>query len=190
MNNETQTRTGFSLIELLVAITIIAVISTIGFTTFSQSQSRARDATRKKDLRAISVALELFLQKNGRYPCSGTNWTTSSAANWLTDSAAGACGGSDSNLSPAFISSMPKDPTGINNGSPWAANQRGYGYHSWDTVWNGCAKGTYYILITQLENPNDPDRLGNKPGQVHPVCGANLGAASSYDLNSFIITMP
>ncbi len=184
----TSSKKGFTLIELMVTISIIAIIAAVGITTFSQAQKLGRDARRKQDLRSLSIALELFYQKNGRYPCSGTNWVASNAANWLSDSTA--CGGSGLNISPAFISSSPKDPTGINNGSPWATNQRGYGYHSWNTTYNGCAQGTYYILITQLENPDDPDRLGNKPDQVHPVCGVNLGTASSYSLNSYIITMP
>lgn len=182
---------GFTLIELMIAISIIAILSSVGLVTYSSARMIARDSKRKQDLKAISQALELFYTEYKRYPCSGTNWTTSNAASWLSDSNAGSCGGSGVNISPNYISAMPKDPSGINNPSPWA--QPGYGYLSTDTAFNaftGCAKGTYYILITQLENPNDPERLGNKPGQVHPFCNTSLSQAAAYNLNSFVITVP
>ncbi len=176
--------------ELMIAVSIVAIIAAVGITSFSQSQKLARDSRRKQDLRSIAVALELFYQKNGRYPCSGTNWTTSSASTWLTDSNSSNCNGSNLNISPDYISSLPKDPTGTNGHSPWSSGQRGYGYLSTDSAFNTCAQGSYYILVTQLENSSDPERLGNKPGQAHPFCGFSLSTASSYSLDSFIITVP
>lgn len=50
---------GFSLIELLVVISIIAILSVIGITVFSGVQKNARDASRKADIDAISKALEV-----------------------------------------------------------------------------------------------------------------------------------
>jgi prepilin-type N-terminal cleavage/methylation domain-containing protein len=185
-----RSKTGFTLIELLISVAILAIISSIGFVTYTQSQITARDSKRKQDLRSISVALELFYQRNGRYPCSGTTWTTSSASNWLTDSNTGTCGGSNLNLSPDYFSSMPKDPTGVDNNSPWSSGQRGYGYLSPNSAFNTCVQGSYYILVTQLENPKDPERLGNKPGQTIPFCGFYLSTAAAYSLDSFIITVP
>ncbi len=53
---------GFTLIELMVAISIIAVLSTIGMVAYSKVQLLGRDARRKQDLRAIAQALEIFYQ--------------------------------------------------------------------------------------------------------------------------------
>lgn len=60
-------KNGFTLVELLVAIGIIAILSTIGLTVFSSTQSKARDSVRKNDLNTLATVLEVYLQKNGRY---------------------------------------------------------------------------------------------------------------------------
>lgn len=49
---------GFTLIELMVTIAIIAVLATIGVTIYSIAQKNARDARRKGDVDAITNALE------------------------------------------------------------------------------------------------------------------------------------
>lgn len=49
---------GFTLVELLVVVAIIAILSVIGLTIFTSAQSNARDARRKSDVDAIAKALE------------------------------------------------------------------------------------------------------------------------------------
>ena len=79
-------RKGFTLVELLVVITIIAVLSMIGMTIFSGVQKNARDAKRRADLDAIHTALELYKVANGHYPSTSDQWVCSSAAQpWITD---------------------------------------------------------------------------------------------------------
>lgn len=49
---------GFTLVELMVAITIVAILATIGITLFSGTQKQARDSKRKQDIDSIAIALE------------------------------------------------------------------------------------------------------------------------------------
>lgn len=49
---------GFTLVELLVVISIIAILGTIGFTIFATTQKTARDGKRIADLDAIAKSLE------------------------------------------------------------------------------------------------------------------------------------
>lgn len=49
---------GFTLIELMVAITIVAVMSIAGIIVYTQVQQNARDAKRREDINAIATAIE------------------------------------------------------------------------------------------------------------------------------------
>ncbi|MBI2020274.1 prepilin-type N-terminal cleavage/methylation domain-containing protein [Candidatus Daviesbacteria bacterium] len=59
---------GFTLVELLVVVAIIAILAIIGIAIFSGLQPRARDATRKSDLEAISKAMETqYVESTAQY---------------------------------------------------------------------------------------------------------------------------
>ena len=59
---------GFTLIELLVVMTIIGVVSGLGYVNFDNAQDKARDARRKEDLKAIKTALVSYYQDHDAYP--------------------------------------------------------------------------------------------------------------------------
>lgn len=63
---------AFSLIELLVVISIIGILVAAGVTAYSGAQRRGRDTKRKGDLQAIQNALEQYYQENSyTYPGGG-----------------------------------------------------------------------------------------------------------------------
>ena len=63
---------GFTLVELLVVISIISLLSSVVFASVNSARSKARDARRKSDLHAIQLALEFYFDKYGTYQVSGT----------------------------------------------------------------------------------------------------------------------
>lgn len=63
---------GFTLVELLISITIIAILTIIALASYSYFQKSARDAKRQSDLKFIQSALEQFRADQGSYPAAIT----------------------------------------------------------------------------------------------------------------------
>ena len=65
----TSKQQGFTLIELIVSVTIIAILTVVGMVSFSGTNKKARDSRRMADLENIRMALELYRQGTGSsYP--------------------------------------------------------------------------------------------------------------------------
>ena len=155
-------RSGFTLVELLVTVMILAVISSIAYLTFNQALIRTRDNQRKSDLRSITAALEIYYQKNGHFPYSGGagEWVLSSNTNpWIKDANA-----LPAALDTMYIDRMPKDPKqDAGNPVTSGSNITGYAYLT-PQLAGGCLLplGQYYVLVAGLENNNDADADKNK----------------------------
>lgn len=66
---------GFTMIELLVAATILAILTTIGMVSFRTASMKSRDGKRQADLSQVQAALELYRSSvgNGQYPAGPFN---------------------------------------------------------------------------------------------------------------------
>lgn len=62
---------AFTLVELIVVTTVILILGTIGFASFSNNIPDARDAERKTSLTKIKSSLKLYKQNRGSYPLPG-----------------------------------------------------------------------------------------------------------------------
>ena len=63
-------KNAFTLLEILVVISIIGILVTLGFAAFSTAQKKGRDARRKSDMKAVQSGLEQYHAKNNAYPTS------------------------------------------------------------------------------------------------------------------------
>lgn len=88
---------GFTFIELLVTVTIIAVLSAIAAVNFASTGQKSRDAKRKADLETIRSALELYRNDEGSYP----QLTTASGCITSTTIAS---------ATVSYLAPIPKDP--------------------------------------------------------------------------------
>jgi prepilin-type N-terminal cleavage/methylation domain-containing protein len=61
-------QSGFSLLELLVAMMIIAVIATLGFKQYNKYSAQARYLKAQDTLRIVGDGLDQYFLKHGRYP--------------------------------------------------------------------------------------------------------------------------
>jgi general secretion pathway protein G len=126
---------GFTLVELLVVISILAILSTIGIGNFQSARIKARDLSRKSDLQTIAKSLEAYVNDHRTYPlsqdgkiiCQSTPTTICDWGEPFTDG------------STTYITTLPQDSVG-------AAKY----------VYVAGAGGGSYNLYTHLENEQDP----------------------------------
>jgi prepilin-type N-terminal cleavage/methylation domain-containing protein len=82
---------GFTIVELLIVIVVIAILAAITIVAYNGLQQRSRDSARAQDIAGIKKALLMYQADNGgvrttsSYGGNGPGgWNLSSGANWLT----------------------------------------------------------------------------------------------------------
>jgi prepilin-type N-terminal cleavage/methylation domain-containing protein len=104
---------GFTLVELMVVVSIIGILSAVVYANFGTSRQIARDNVRKTDLKNLQLAIELYKAQNGVYPlgCNGTGSPVSWSGN-VNGSYACSDGSTEYivGLVPDFIAALPVDP--------------------------------------------------------------------------------
>lgn len=120
---------GFTLVEMIVVIAIIAILTGIVTTNFTKSKAKARDAQRISDTGQLQLALSLYFDRCAQYPTS------------LVLTANNGC---TSNPAITFASYIGKIPT-----PPVGASQTTYDY-----AVNSASRPTDYVLHAKLEDTN------------------------------------
>src|SRR5689334_19213610 len=67
---------GFTIVELLIVIVIIAILAAITVAAYSGIQNRAYDAAVQSDIKTLAKKLELFKTDTGLYPVSSADMTS------------------------------------------------------------------------------------------------------------------
>lgn len=142
-------KNGFTLVELLVVITIIAILATIGFTIFTNTQKSARDAKRRADIDAIATAMEVNYGRftGGQYAglCQSTAVPAYDCSGW-------------------FAGGLPTDPQASANvrycwtGSGTCNNTSGTAVASGNPPPNTAS----WVLCATLENSTTPYCVSNR----------------------------
>jgi len=167
---EQATKRGFTLVELLVTISVIGILSSIIYANLGGTSGTGHDAKRKSDLRNMQAALEQYKNKNGQYPDMG-----------CTAGSDGFSGENDcstyiSGLAPKFITVLPHDPN--------RKGKTGYAYttNSDRTVYKLMAVGTVESeTVTSESEFKSCDTSGICPTSGSGVCSpSNSRYKKSY----------
>jgi general secretion pathway protein G len=68
LNLVSRVNLGFTLVELLVVLAILALLLTLAVPRYFTSIERAKDATLKNDLSTLRESIDKYFADNGQYP--------------------------------------------------------------------------------------------------------------------------
>ncbi|MBL7036740.1 prepilin-type N-terminal cleavage/methylation domain-containing protein [Candidatus Microgenomates bacterium] len=100
---KTKISSGFTLVELLVVVSLIGILTTLVVANLNSARERARDASRKSDLRNIQTGLRLYYNDIGQFPLSSSgdvvacDGTCTWGEAWINDSI-------------TYMNTLPSDP--------------------------------------------------------------------------------
>ena len=77
-SSRTLTERGFTLIELIVVMSLIVMLATIGVTAYTSSLQRGREAVLKEDLFRMRDAIDQYYADKGKYPADLNELVTAS----------------------------------------------------------------------------------------------------------------
>lgn len=175
----TNGKKGFTLIEILIVVAIIAILASVVLVGLGPTQQAGRDARRLSDIREVQNGLELYYNKCGYYPgvpeasspCSGYQ-----AANyWGVGSPAPSGVTAPSGMTAALvgsnigISTVPDDPQ-AGKTYYYGANGAGSGYIVAATLENGAN--------TVFNSYTPPSLTGYTVGGA-TTAGSNISSCSS-----------
>lgn len=112
--------TGFTIVELLIVIVIIAILAAITIVAYNGIQQRARDSARKQDLATLAKAIKLYQVDVGNY--AQANCGNGTGTGWLHSDYDGAGPhvsvnncllGNGPHSSQNYLGSVRKDPSGL-----------------------------------------------------------------------------
>ena len=99
---------GFSILELMIVVTIIGILASVAVQKWREYQSKTRDNIRKLALVQLAKALEVYYMKHRSYPRTGDSWS-----GYCTAYGSKGFTGTDGyipGLAPKYIDELPKDP--------------------------------------------------------------------------------
>ncbi len=151
-------RFGFTLVELMVVVSVIGILSSIIYASFGGARAASRDDVRKSALKEVQLALERYKAQYGVYPAQGCGSYPTYAGRGPHPAWGCSADQYITGLMPDFISELPKDP-----------NQEdidGYGYLYLST-------GADYKLIAHLTVEK---KLVQSYSDEFARCPASIGA--------------
>ncbi len=99
---------GFTLVELLIVIIIIAVLAAIAIPKFSNSSQRSKGSSLRANLKLVRNAIDLFRADTGAFPATMAGLTASTTSG--LSAAAAACTIAATDWRGPYLQAVPVDP--------------------------------------------------------------------------------
>lgn len=165
-------RRGFTVVELIITITVMGILLVLAFVNMTASQVRARDEERRTDVESISQHLESYYRNGsgeagellGRYPAVASPINIDSKLRNIDPKSLKAPGVDDFEETFKYATNINETPTGV---LPQPTiGQYVYQPLAWDgTAWQLCSGSMEcrkYNLYYRLENNNVVQKVMSK----------------------------
>ncbi len=167
---------GFTIVELVVVITIIGLLATVGVASYSNVLKSSRDSRRIDDFKQLVDAMELYNLKYNAYPgdanFTGVHISPKCTANPTNDFV-------NDLISKGVIEKAPEDPLDNGNCSDNSDTAYFYGFDS-----AHCCNVGYCLSINNLETDDALEKLKSMyPNRITASngCDANIGIACTAE---------
>lgn len=186
-----KTRSGFTIVELLIVIVVIGILASITIVAFNGIQGRARDTQRVQDMNSIVKALEVYKIQNGSYPVA---IGTPNASGWeVSTNGTTATNFLNALVTSGTTSSIPVDPRNTGDASTTTSLAPGisssnwmYFYHRYAAGNGSCdtTGGGFYVLgVTRMDGVPIGQSSPNSPGFSCP--GRNWQTEGAWVTGAF-----
>lgn len=101
---------GFTLVELLIVIIIIAVLAAIAIPKFSNSSTRSRESSLRANLKLVRNAVDLFRADTGAFPASLAALSATASPTAGLNATGGTQSISTSDWRGPYLQAVPNDP--------------------------------------------------------------------------------
>jgi len=171
MSNQARRRAGFTIVELLIVVVVIAILAAISIVAYTNIQQRARDSVRKADVATIEKALKLYAVDNGpMYVGSGCGYA-GNGSGWFNYPYGSP--GEDMNVclkNQGYMTETVKDPHDTFNCTSGTQDCRKYAKY---TCLQGGVPVTYVYANLETKAQTSTDTDG--------TCDANLDANFGFN---------
>ena len=170
-NQHIKQQPGFTIVELLIVIVVIAILAAISIVAYNGIQQRARDANRLNDAKNIEKSLRIYLAQNGSlFPP-----TSSSGLGWEVSNEGNPGDFMETLVNSKTISKVPLDPKNDNT--------MYYQYYLYNAGYASCdvSKGRFAVFqIIDIETSGRPYK--NDPGFSCPDRNWNTEADYTFGI--------
>jgi len=164
---------GFTIVELLIVVVVIAILAAISLVAYTGIQNRAANAKTESEVAAIAKALEMYHADKGMYP-NGSNYTPGSTAingAWSTTA-----DGSWQNLLTVLSPYAQNLPTRSDSSSAMGGGDS-FDYYGNQANSCGASLGQMYIIVYRLR--------GAQKNTTKGTC--NAPTVGPYSASNYII---
>ncbi len=172
VGNKQKKTAGFTLVELLIVIVVIAILATISIVTYNGIQERAKDTERKSDIASIGKAMQLWTISTGKpFEQLTTGFGGGNAAGYFTSSYSGNPSIKTALVNSGFLSDNINEESGYRYMVARCTN----------------ASDNRRVIMARLSNPPSQTVSQQIAGSGCNNAYINSFASSSYNMNYAIV---